>query len=371
MRLPKLIGLCTLLLSAAPAHAQTWVLSTQPILSIGENAATPEYEFNRIEHLRRLSNGRILVTMGPDIRYFDAAGIYAGKAGGLGQGPGEFRYIRDLYVLPGDTLLALNIRHKVWLTGAGGFIRQDVIVLDALMKDGWFSEGAQLLPNGNLLTQQYREETEQEMRDAGLRRPVIRYTVLRMPSGTIAPMFTSGGLRQMRAGNVQPFSPHPQHAIGSEFIFLGDNDTTFASTYTLDGVRIATFPVADAAIAVTARDLDEYRQRQLDAIGNDQERKTRFLTGWDAILKPKRFPYWGSAIIDRTGAVWVSGPATYKQQPVVWRVFDRRGRALARVTLPPGFGPKEIGADYILGVARDDLGVETIRMYRLNRTPPG
>jgi hypothetical protein len=35
------------------------------------------------------------------------------------------------------------------------------------------------------------------------------------------------------------------------------------------------------------------------------------------------------------------------------------------LTTPARFNPMEIGRDYILGVQRDELGVESIRMYRI------
>ena len=53
--------------------------------------------------------------------------------------------------------------------------------------------------------------------------------------------------------------------------------------------------------------------------------------------------------------------------PSVWSVFDNTGRWLGDVTMPARFMPHDIGRDYILGVARDSDGVETIVEYRLGR----
>jgi hypothetical protein len=46
-------------------------------------------------------------------------------------------------------------------------------------------------------------------------------------------------------------------------------------------------------------------------------------------------------------------------------VFDRDGAWLGDVTLPAHFQPYDIGADYVLGVARDDDGVQTVVQYAL------
>ena len=40
---------------------------------------------------------------------------------------------------------------------------------------------------------------------------------------------------------------------------------------------------------------------------------------------------------------------------------------MASVTTPPGFYPIEIGADYILGITKDEYDVEAVRLYSLAR----
>jgi len=58
-------------------------------------------------------------------------------------------------------------------------------------------------------------------------------------------------------------------------------------------------------------------------------------------------------------------------------VFDADGVWLGRVALPPGlpwlrghnlrYPILEIGRDYVLGVWVDDLGVEQVRLYRIEK----
>jgi hypothetical protein len=50
-----------------------------------------------------------------------------------------------------------------------------------------------------------------------------------------------------------------------------------------------------------------------------------------------------------------------------WTIFDRDGAVSGRVMAPQGFSVLEIGGDYILGVYRDDMGVEYLRQYSLQR----
>jgi hypothetical protein len=354
-------------LAPVVATAQaTWSLAPQPAVVIGSNDRAPEYQFNLISHVRRLSDGRILVTMGPDIRYYDAQGRYVAKAGGRGNGPGEFQYIQALHLLPGDTMLVLSFRNRVWLTADGRYIRHDVIALDGLNGNGWFSEGGVLLPDGNLLAPLYRQEPPSTARRTDLHRPDLRYAVYNIGTRGLTPLIDAGGIRQTAEG-TQPFSPHAQHAIGTDRIYVGDNDTTFVHVFTLDGKPVTTFTVADKAIPVTARDLDDYHERAIEFAGNDPQRKARFEQQWNAVPKPKRFPYWGTMLVDREDNLWVSPPVGAVGVANEWIVFDRSGRRIARVRLPQLFTPHEIASDFVLGVQRDDLGVERIHLYALRR----
>jgi hypothetical protein len=50
-----------------------------------------------------------------------------------------------------------------------------------------------------------------------------------------------------------------------------------------------------------------------------------------------------------------------------WTVIAPDGAALATVRTPPGFHVYEIGEDYILGVGLNELDVQSVRMYALER----
>lgn len=56
----------------------------------------------------RLSDGSIVVNDAVQLKFFDAAGTLRRAVGRKGRGPGEFRSVRELCVLPGDTLLAIE-----------------------------------------------------------------------------------------------------------------------------------------------------------------------------------------------------------------------------------------------------------------------
>jgi hypothetical protein len=78
--------------------------------------------------------------------------------------------------------------------------------------------------------------------------------------------------------------------------------------------------------------------------------------------------------VTRQGRIWAATnfpPADHAQ---VWTVFDLEGRALARVDLPARFDLHEVGPEYIMGRYRDELDLNFIRIYGLEKpvgSPPG
>jgi hypothetical protein len=48
-------------------------------------------------------------------------------------------------------------------------------------------------------------------------------------------------------------------------------------------------------------------------------------------------------------------------------VFDPDGRWLGEVEMPSRFYPWDFGEDWLLGVETDDLGVEYVVLYSLNK----
>jgi hypothetical protein len=61
----------------------------------------------------------------------------------------------------------------------------------------------------------------------------------------------------------------------------------------------------------------------------------------------------GGWVVDSEGAEWI--------------VLDHQGQTVARVQTPPGVMVLEIGSDYIVGLSRDELDVESVSLYRLQR----
>jgi hypothetical protein len=79
-----------------------------------------------------------------------------------------------------------------------------------------------------------------------------------------------------------------------------------------------------------------------------------------------QFPAYERLIADQTGRLWVQDYVKDHEDDGLrrWVVFSPDGeQALARATLPASLELKEIGDDWVLGVEKDDLGIESIVLY--------
>ena len=92
---------------------------------------------------------------------------------------------------------------------------------------------------------------------------------------------------------------------------------------------------------------------------------------------PQIYPRIGRIVAGRAGQLWVMeypprttprGPDAALDQPGQWVVLDSVGAPLAQVEFPPRLTPLEIGEDYVLFLFTDELGVQRVDLYGLERS---
>jgi hypothetical protein len=72
-------------------------------------------------------------------------------------------------------------------------------------------------------------------------------------------------------------------------------------------------------------------------------------------------------MVDAGGNLWAERYLLPWDTVGIWDVFDAEGRWIVEVSMPSGFSPRQIGADFVVGLTRDDLGVERIEVRLLER----
>ena len=92
------------------ADSTGWAIDSVPRARIGATDGDDPYIFGRVTAAIRLDDGRIAVAdaQTSEIRYFDSTGIFIEKAGGKGQGPGEFVNFSNMFRTVADSLIVTD-----------------------------------------------------------------------------------------------------------------------------------------------------------------------------------------------------------------------------------------------------------------------
>lgn len=357
-------------------------LSEDPVSSIGGAGAAPEHEFSGIAGVVRLSDGRIVVGDGGsgELRYFDDQGNLLGKSGGAGDGPGEFRRLSFVGRLAGDSILTGDAaigRFQVF-DPQGRYARG--MSTTEVGRGVWGVSAVGVTARGQILATQYappiaagKEEPERAPY------PLLLLDAARSSWDTLAVLRGPGQLvRATERGFLMEgvtYGGQSDASAGDDVVATVDTDILGAQLFR-GGKLVAALRVAHAPVPVTPDLLARYAEEAMSlwpAGMTEQARdafRQRVMTGPHGASLPRVV----SVEVDAIGRVWLNLGREPGEPRESFAVFTPDGEWLAEIRMPPGLdrgtsgsdGPgMDIGRDYLLGVWRDELGVETVRLYRI------
>ena len=374
--------------SAAPVWSTEQALRIDPAprLVIGTQDGV-SYQLSGVAGAARLSDGRIVIADGgsAQLRFFDARGTFIKAAGGRGTGPGEFRNMDDLIRLRGDTLAVVDRAKVTYFDGTGKPLFQGNHALSAEDRQsgrmglrvalGAFADGSAIVGTfGNPAPR------------PGVARWIENFpvTLVDRRNATIRSLGELPMSSVAMDGRPRPpwFAAPLSVAHADDNFFIGLGTEYSIRVYGRDGRLVRIIRRAWTPVRVTSRDIDtyviEWGKRWIKSTGADAERERADLRDdpYEEVV-----PAYSEFLADRTGRLWVRAANladapragqlnTAPLVPSIWSVFDRDGRWLGDVTLPAHFQPHDIGADYILGVARDEDGVQTVVQFALHTGRP-
>lgn len=344
-------------------------VSGEPTLEIGVASGNPPQELHRAFDGARLSDGRIaIVNQGSrEVRVFGPDGSHVVTFGREGDGPGEFQRPYRLWRLPGDSILVFDTNHQRFsrFDGTGGFVGSatlspryanapDIVSVD----DGYLvaHHDFQLAEQG--MKPQYLYVIRHAA-DGALADTLGRYDYGQLgPAGPPELFFVSGPIFQART------------EVGGRAgrVYVGRGQEREVEVLAPDGSLAALYrwtggsrEVTDEEVAARARSIRERARANGD---------TSFLA---AVLDPDipiadRFPALSALRVDADGDLWIERyrrPTWEGPQRVL--VLSPDGAFVCHGAIPEEMRLFEIGDDYLLGMERDELGVEHVRMYGLAR----
>lgn len=375
--------------SQAPewAEGEGWRVIEPPLAQIGVTEGDERYQLFEVGQATRLSDGTILVLNEgtQEIRFYDSQGQYLRRAGGRGQGPGEFTVLEFIAVVPGDTILAYNRipPQLVVLTADGSYVRTEAVPIPKetktfvgiVMAAGMLS-GSRLVLNAHPI---YGFQVD--FIDGPNRAPVpvgiANVPLQRFDSIIAAPGFEAlvqhwgnGGVRYSQ----MPFHRAADILARDSSIWVAPNDDYTVRVHNADGRLVRLIRVQQAPVPVTSDHVASYKAAFYARYPNAD--RAEFERSFAASPTPETLPAYEGIDVDRGGNLWVHAyPLPGSTGPDSVRVFGTDGRWLGDLELPRGIKrlgpgqpfPMEIGDDWILGIWTDELDVDYVRLYRLQK----
>jgi hypothetical protein len=287
-----------------------WHVSAEPLLQIGVAQGNGPYEFDDIEAVVRLADGRIVVADGGSrqIRFFDAAGAFLSASGRRGAGPGEYRDLSQLVAAAGDTLHVFDdeLKRVSVLDGVGRLVRTVRVsppegfyspVLTGVFDDGSYVIQARpvffMIDNYAGVpadtTIYFRYGADGVMRDTLLRSPAREYFFLSTP--------TMGRIVAM------PFGTATVHAFGGGRLALGHTDRYQVGFVQHDARVHRIVRAAREPAPVTAAEIQRFRADWLSRPSREPQPQRAALL--DRLPHGPLAPFFRNLRIDEAGHLWV------------------------------------------------------------------
>lgn len=354
-----------------PAQAG-WEVAEEPFVVIGTVDGAAEAQLYRVVRATRLPDGRVVIANAGTrtIRFYNAHGRYVKEVGGIGEGPGEFLVLAGLHRFGGDSLIVFDSRlHRVSVFDVdGAFVR--AFRLDGVVAFPEFPLAAgklvastrDLLPRSQLQTGVNRDSTT-----------VLTFSMEGIPLDTIGRFPTPETYLWVEASSITvvpyPFARTVLVTPFGEGFYAGSSDAYEIRAYAADGTLERIIRRTDAVRAASQAEIERFKAGALADARSDNHRR-QLERAFGEMSVRETLPAFVDLVVDADGYLWVEGYREAGKHASYWDVFDREGRWIATVAMPPGLQVYEIGSEYILGKSQDALGIESVRLHRLVRSEP-
>ena len=359
---------------------QQWALEPTPVAHIGAVDGPPQLQLSRVVYAARLSDGRFVVVDGasPELRWFAPDGTYQSRAGGRGEGPGEFLSVGSATVTPDDAIVLYDTRNQrlTWFGADGSLAR--TLRVDLLGTVGLLPLADSRLiiaderPVFNFGGAEFNQTRDSLliMRAPGASQPLdtLMRRVGREAATWVA--YKDGKPIATRQFGL-PFGHVTLVGAASGEVVLVDSIQA-ELTFFDEGGEIARLArrsdVNPVSVSPSLR--EEYVANAIRTARADGRPELPAKTAAKDLLAMvpdgQRVSPYDRLLVDAVaGRIWLreylfDWDAAGPQQ---WTILDWTGQVLAQITTPPGLDVMHVGPTHLVGVERDELGVEYVVAY--------
>jgi hypothetical protein len=348
-------------------------VSPTPRASVGVLEGDTLQQFQRIVTPFLLPDGHLVV---PDagantIRVFAPDGRFVTAFGRPGEGPGEFASLSRAWAR-GDTIEASDGRlYRITRFTLDGVVESVAFrggqgadsPIPGSLGDGWAISGVAAAAMG----------TRDQIAVHQLSRSGERGGEIGTTEGFLR--FNSG-----QFGGPTPLSPKPLLAAHGGRVYIGESMTPRIRVVDAQGAQIAEIgwqPDPPPPLDATLRAVIDSA-----VAGQPTDAQAVMREGFATAPPPTGLPVIGGMIVDSEGFVWIRPYDPFVHAYAVgglsrsgpggrWLVFAPDGARVAEVEAPADVEPVSITRDALVGIHRDELGVESVQVYALERSAPG
>ena len=345
-----------------------WTVGPEPSVNIGVAEGGESYMLYGARDATRLNDGRIVVANAGtnELRVFDATGIHLATWGGRGEGAGEFRSLYRVERWPGDSIIA-------WYAP-----RLGVSIFDAQGNHGrsfTLAHNEATMPmqsfrpeyataDGSILAVHTPEDADTIVVHLRGAEGEVRGSLGTHPG--LEPHILGEGERAMLFWKI--FGREPVWAIWGELVVVGHTGSYELRGFRPDGSLARVVRRDHVPSAPTEDNVEAYIERQAgySTLTPAAESRRRYRS----VPVAEHYPAFASIRSDAVSHLWVGEYELLEEErpPRLWTVFDPEGRALGFVETPEGLWIHEIGEVYILGTRFDELDVEHVQVWPLERS---
>lgn len=346
-------------------EGEAWAVADSPALDLTKSGQGHAHEFFNVLDADRLSDGSIVVAEagGSEIRLFSPKGAHVRTLGREGDGPGEFRWLGQVAVLPGDSLWAYDFgQGRVTVFDPDG-----VVARTATLDAGSAPRPVFPLASGTLVASAFDHTGFREK--LGLHRmpsPIVR---MNADGGIVDTLTTIPGWESVvhsRGDAWAVWAKKAHLAVHGDEVYLGSADEMEYQVRSSDGrlQRLVRVPGYDLTLSPA-----EIEAENATYMPDPSAASSRVREIMDRQPMRTRRPAYSAMIVDTEGYVWLKLYQGHHErpEPTEWLLFDTTGRWLGSIGLPPQFDVFRIGPDWILGKREDELEVEHVQLLSLSR----
>jgi hypothetical protein len=233
--------------------------------------------------------------------------------------------------------------------------------------------GVTALPDGQFVVREYWSSRPPTTFTLGLRRDpaaVARLDRAGNVRDTVTPVAGREVLVSTEAGRAVMSAPIAARTASVAWlaptgeVVVGDQAGFEVRVYGLDGILRRLLRWVGGDLRLDPDVVERAIAERLAEVPEGQRMARR--VELEALPRPPTRPAYGELLSDDAGRIWAADWTPAGEAPA-WTVLDADGRLLGAVPMPPGFTPRWVGGDLVLGVHRDELGVERVRAHRIER----